>query len=943
MIKRSVEVNLSSIRKLFTSLFAKGNGVESEENQIDVALKALDYFIQLEHYNFMSCDKNFITMESFESFFHDEPRLNEIDFIRNDGTPYKYMDLFLEKKQHTVKGKFLNNQNTSLLYLPVAEKEVLRFFSNQSNKSNSFKELLKSPDKFLVHIKLNDMLKVIKDTQLEHGVVLSPILKYFLRPGKSLNDLKSELINSLTSVIENEEYGRLNQSLTLVESGKYPNILMDLKFIHLRYKNWKTLTNTIQGVFLTFIDKKHFNKEGLFRFSDEKSYKKHIKLTYDDNVGLNSFYLDDLNKVKGKLKNNKAGVTIKTYLDLNNWAMLRESGKRIDLFKNDNIEEIKSILKKVPLIKWPSIYPLGLMQQVALNLILERSQKEEGFIFSVNGPPGTGKTTLLKDVFANILFEKVKFLKNTSNLFKEVKYGDGENDYYFSFHEGFKKYRILVTSNNNAAVENISMDLPKDKTLFNNGYTFLGYNREDMKWGKISAAMGNKTNIKKYFTEIIDDISKLESLYKNERNNIFSLEKVIKQSIQAPYILDEFNDIDDKDWQKSEKQYINIDGIDYLDCNRSHLFKSTMSEYVSFLINNRNVIEKNLLLAKSYFTGENSLTLDSQIEEEKKDNFIQSMFDTIFLVTPILSSTFAAVSTFLKGLNEEDIGWLFIDEAGQATPQSAVGAIWRSKNVVVVGDPLQIPPVVTLSHDQLKLIAKDSASMTEDDSYFFTLTRPEVSVQEFSDLANLYGGEMVDSNNNKIWLGSPLRVHRRCENPMFDICNITTYQEKMIYGTDIDDKINHNPIYESQWIDLGGKTLNKGDHFIIEQGKKALDIAKVFVNENPSKKCYIITPFLSVKQNLSKMLKEKALENVEVGTVHTFQGKEAPLVIFVLGVDDQKEGPLKWASSTPNLLNVAASRAKKYFIVIGNASSWGKKEYFETAINHLSGRELVTN
>lgn len=49
------------------------------------------------------------------------------------------------------------------------------------------------------------------------------------------------------------------------------------------------------------------------------------------------------------------------------------------------------------------------MQQVALNLIIANSKEKEGFIFSVNGPPGTGKTTLLKDVFANIIFEKVKF------------------------------------------------------------------------------------------------------------------------------------------------------------------------------------------------------------------------------------------------------------------------------------------------------------------------------------------------------------------------------------------------------------------------------------------------------------------------------------------------------------------------------------------------------
>jgi superfamily I DNA and/or RNA helicase len=66
---------------------------------------------------------------------------------------------------------------------------------------------------------------------------------------------------------------------------------------------------------------------------------------------------------------------------------------------------------------------------------------------------------------------------------------------------------------------------------------------------------------------------------------------------------------------------------------------------------------------------------------------------------------------------------------------------------------------------------------------------------------------------------------------------------------------------------------------------------------------------------------DKWLKN-SIGTVHTFQGREAETVVFVLG--GSSSGAIRWAASTPNILNVGVTRAQRRLYVVGDWNEWMK-------------------
>lgn len=328
-------------------------------------------------------------------------------------------------------------------------------------------------------------------------------------------------------------------------------------------------------------------------------------------------------------------------------------------------------------------------------------------------------------------------------------------------------------------------------------------------------------------------------------------------------------------------------------------------------------------------------------------------WQTLSMFVPVLSTTFASIGRMLQGVKGGELGWLMIDEAGQASPQQAVGAIWRAKRVLVVGDPLQIEPVFTASPALVKRLCQDV--LHEHANYWDPATS---SVQKIADRANRWGCNL-DVMNDDIWIGIPLWVHRRCIEPMFSLANKLAYNNRMIHGLDA-EKIRSQPVsqqLENHWLVSRGGLGEK--QYRDSHGISLLALLDRLLSEQVAlESIYIITPFKAVKSALSELIEQRSLKEWQryapflkskdvkewrkhcIGTVHTFQGKENDIVIFVLGCDEQNSGGAKWASSKPNLLNVAITRAKKHLFIIGDLRVWQTLSGFEDVVKILPQKHI---
>ena len=354
---------------------------------------------------------------------------------------------------------------------------------------------------------------------------------------------------------------------------------------------------------------------------------------------------------------------------------------------------------------------------------------------------------------------------------------------------------------------------------------------------------------------------------------------------------------------------------------RSELFLAALSLHRAFLVHAARPMREILDGAMDIVAGKAPPGLPGQAA--------LAAWQALFLVVPVVSTTFASVSRLFGPLGAESLGWLLVDEAGQATPQNAVGALWRCRRAVVVGDPQQLEPITTIPFEAEQAIR---AHYGVDEEWL----TGRGSAQSLADRTNRLG-TTLPGPERPVWVGAPLAVHRRCDRPMFDLSNAIAYDGLMIDATDPalaeEFAARYPSLPRSKWIDV--RSQGSQGHWVPAEGAE-VDGILAHLDEIgfDFSKAMAIGPFRDVARRLEDRAREH--RGLRAGTIHTAQGKEADIVILVLGSDPARDGARAWAASRPNLLNVAVSRARRRLYVIGDREAWTRHRYFDLLADRLA-------
>ena len=548
----------------------------------------------------------------------------------------------------------------------------------------------------------------------------------------------------------------------------------------------------------------------------------------------------------------------------------------------------------------------------------------------IEGPPGTGKTTTILSIIANLIVRKKKVViisKNNSaidNVKEELEKLNlpsfylrlGNKDIQKELNETLKSDSINTMSemdklggskDNLSELTGLYNELKEREEALNTFLTMENELREDenqlrhlqKRQAAIKPSLPDSlitkhkvlpiSRLLKEIDKIANGLQQIDykgklSLWSRLRNRIIlgmdtqkfseyglSLQLELEQLYLEKKIEMQTDELAEKELEKEQQELKNIYDSVYIRSSlqflNTHLYKFSRSEKY------KSAIDK-----ITSYAGEN-ITYD--------------MLDSIREVYPLILTTADSLiynfSSMIK--SGEKFDYIIMDEASQCDLIAGLPMLSLGGNAVIVGDEKQL-----------------SAIRNEPDT-----TLPDVDVNH-----DYYLQTFLDSTK-KVWNITPtlLKEHYRCDYSIINFCNKFYYDNELIIYTNANEgAMQMIPVSKGKYVDT------EDNSFYNDREIKAL-------SERTSKELkstFIITPFKKQGEHLRQYFQ---CDKETCGTIHSFQGREEATVYFSTVLNDiaSANNHLKndHCLFTRELLNVAVSRAKTQFVLVSDVSYFIKK------------------
>lgn len=298
----------------------------------------------------------------------------------------------------------------------------------------------------------------------------------------------------------------------------------------------------------------------------------------------------------------------------------------------------------------------------------------------------------------------------------------------------------------------------------------------------------------------------------------------------------------------------------------------------------------------------------SKITDFPFDCYSYKMFFNRFLKRfPLIYSTTNSIHACSEKKYRYD--YLLVDESSQINLATAAIAMAVAKNIVFVGDPMQLPHVIKTS-----------------DKQFLHDTFSKYKLPSYDDFAK---NSILDVMQKKYKDKIPftlLNIHYRSDPEIINFCNKMFYHDLLL--------INRKHKDEN-----GIRIITHDGHFCWNRtNDREIEIIKrEILPELKEKDIGIIAPFRNQVELLQQNINNAP---ITIDTVHKFQGKERDVILLSATSDQLRQTNPGEEETTdfinnPNLINVAISRAKNKLYIVASKRLLSQRGLFKDLADYV--------